>query len=59
MAFLVALVVVALRAAMVQAGSEIPSGWTLSAIALFLVAEGVGAGVVLAVERTAGRDALE
>ncbi|GAB7095455.1 DUF368 domain-containing protein [Halolamina litorea] len=59
MTFLVALVVGALRAPVVQAGSELPAGWTNSSIVVFLVTGGVGAALVLAVERVAGRDALE
>ena len=54
MTFLVALVVGALRAPVVQAGSELEAGWTAVAVAAFLGASVVGAAVVLGIERAAG-----
>ena len=58
MTFLVALVIGALRAPVVQAGRELPAGWTLTAAGAFLLASVIGAVAVLLVERAAGENAL-
>ena len=58
MAFLVALVVGALRAPVEQAGGSLEAGWTAVAVALFLAAGVVGAVAVLGIERAAGGDVV-
>jgi putative membrane protein len=52
MAFLVSLVVGALRAPVVRAGEDLPGGWTADHVAAFAVAALVGAAVVALVDRT-------
>ncbi|MBP1985601.1 DUF368 domain-containing protein [Halolamina salifodinae] len=59
MTFLVALVVGALRAPVIQTADRLEAGWTGAALATFAGAAVVGAAVVLAVERAAGGDAIE
>ena len=54
MAFLVALIVGALRAPVVQAGQTLDAGWTTAVVAAFLAAALVGAAAVLGLERAAG-----
>jgi|AntRauTorcE11898_2_1112593.scaffolds.fasta_scaffold26056_2 putative membrane protein len=59
MTFLVALVVGALRAPVVQTADRLEAGWTVAALAAFAGAAAVGAVVVIGVERAAGGDAIE
>ena len=59
MTFLVALVVGALRAPVVQTATRLETGWTTAAIGIFVGAAVVGAAVVVGVERAAGGDAVE
>mgnify|MGYP006280657817 FL=1 len=59
MTFLVALVVGALRAPVVQTATRLEAGWTTAAIGLFCGAAVVGAAAVLGIERAAGGDAVE
>ncbi|MFW5911780.1 MAG: DUF368 domain-containing protein [Halolamina sp.] len=59
MTFLVALVVGALRAPVVQTATRSDAGWTTGAIAAFAVAAVVGAAVVVALEYAAGGEAIE
>lgn len=54
MAFLIALIVGALRAPIVQAGAELDAGWTGGAVTTFLAASLVGAIAVVGLERAAG-----
>lgn len=56
MAFLVALIVGALRAPVVHVGTELDAGWTTVAITTFLAAALVGAVAVLGAEHAAGDD---
>ena len=58
MAFLVALIVGALRAPVVQASAELDAGWTIAAVTTFLVAALVGVLVVGGVEYAAGDDVV-
>jgi putative membrane protein len=58
MTFLVALVVGALRAPLVQAGRSLPGGWDTGALAAFLVAAVVGAAFVLGIERATSGDVV-
>ncbi|MFB6301620.1 MAG: DUF368 domain-containing protein [Haloferacaceae archaeon] len=51
MAFLVSLVIGALRAPVVRAGRDLPGGWTADAVAAFAVAALVGAAVVALLDR--------
>ncbi len=53
MAFLVALIVGALRAPIVKAGDGISGGWTASAVAIFLGLAVVGAALVYLIDRYA------
>jgi putative membrane protein len=59
MTFLVALVVGALRAPVVQTATRLDTGWTTAAIGLFCGAAVVGAAVVVGLERAAGGEAIE
>ena len=59
MTFLVALVVGALRAPVVQTATRLDAGWTTTAIGLFCGAAVVGAAVVIGIERAAGGEAVE
>jgi putative membrane protein len=59
MTFLVALVVGALRAPVVQTATRLESGWTTVAIAAFVGAAAVGAAFVLGIERAAGGEGIE
>jgi len=59
MTFLVALVVGALRAPVVQTATRLDAGWTTAAIGLFCGAAVVGAAVVVGLERAAGGEAIE
>ena len=58
MTFLVALVVGALRAPVVQAGGSLEAGWGAVPLAVFLGTSVVGAAVVVGIERAAGENAL-
>lgn len=58
MAFLVALIVGALRAPVVHVGSTLDAGWTTAAATAFLVAALVGALAVVGVEYAAGDDVV-
>ncbi len=58
MTFLVALVVGALRAPVVETGRRLPGGWDTGAIVAFVVASVVGAAVVIGIERAAGGDVV-
>ncbi|WP_435117079.1 DUF368 domain-containing protein [Halolamina sp. C58] len=59
MTFLVALVVGALRAPVVQTATRLDAGWTTTAIGLFSGAAVVGGAVVVGLERAAGGEAIE
>lgn len=59
MTFLVALVVGALRAPVVQTGQRLDAGWSAAAFALFAAAALLGAAFVLGIDRAAGGDAIE
>lgn len=54
MAFLVALIVGALRAPVIQAGGSLVGGWTTPVVATFLAAALLGVLAVLGLERAAG-----
>lgn len=54
MAFLVALIVGALRAPVIQAGGSLAGGWTTPVVATFLAAALLGALAILGLERAAG-----
>jgi len=58
MTFLVALVVGALRAPIVQTGRALPDGWTQPTLVTFAAAAVVGAAFVIGVERAAGGDVV-
>jgi putative membrane protein len=58
MTFLVALVVGALRAPVVQAGRALPDGWSQGALLTFVLAALIGGAVVIGIERAAGVDVV-
>jgi putative membrane protein len=58
MTFLVALVIGALRAPVVQAGGSLEAGWSAVPVGVFLGAGVVGAAIVVGIERAAGENAL-
>jgi len=59
MTFLVALVVGALRAPVVQTATRLEAGWTPTALGLFAAAAVLGAAAVVGVDRAAGGDAID
>ena len=59
MTFLVALVVGALRAPVVQTATRLEAGWTTVAIGIFVGAAAIGAAAVLGIERAAGGEGIE